>query len=127
MVCQFVWGSSSKSRKVAFIGWEDVYLNTDGSVRLEVDSALGGGIVRDKVGNWIFDFNRFLGTCLVFEVELWGILDGLDILIDRGYDNVLVQTDSLEVATAEADRLVKLTHLDSQGLQVFEVSPFGET
>ncbi|MBA0764886.1 hypothetical protein Gotri_014167 [Gossypium trilobum] len=25
----------------------------------------------------------------------------------------------------EADRLVKLTHLDSQGLQVFEVSSFG--
>ncbi|MBA0574889.1 hypothetical protein Golob_027872, partial [Gossypium lobatum] len=114
------------------------YLNIDGSVRLEVDFALAVGIVRDKVGNWIFGFNRFLGTCLVIEVELWGILDGLDILIDRGYDNVLVQTDSLEVATAsichipreenqEADRLVKLTHLDSQGLQVFEVSPFGET
>ncbi|MBA0693985.1 hypothetical protein Goari_004321 [Gossypium aridum] len=33
-----------------------------------------------------------------YAAELWGILDDLDILIDRGYDNVLVQTDSFEVA-----------------------------
>ncbi|MBA0787737.1 hypothetical protein Gotri_025406 [Gossypium trilobum] len=39
-----------------------------------------------------------LFSCLVFKAELWGILDDLDILIDRGYDNVLVQTDSFEVA-----------------------------
>ncbi|MBA0568183.1 hypothetical protein Golob_005692 [Gossypium lobatum] len=38
------------------------------------------------------------GSCLVFKAELWGILDDLDILIDRGYDNVLVQTNSFEVA-----------------------------
>ncbi|MBA0827071.1 hypothetical protein Goarm_011874, partial [Gossypium armourianum] len=82
--------------------------------------------------------------------KLCDILDDLDILIDRGYNNVLVMTDSLEVATVvqkgltggsnsvlfrrilqrvprfqhwniyhtpreanqEADRLVKLTHLE---------------
>ncbi|MBA0780077.1 hypothetical protein Gotri_004218 [Gossypium trilobum] len=43
---------------------------------------------------------RFLGSCSMFEAELWGILDGLSILVDRGYDNILVQTDSLEVANA---------------------------
>lgn len=36
----------------------------------------------------------------MFEAELWGILDGLGILVDRGYDNIMVQTDSLEVANA---------------------------
>ncbi|KAH1038342.1 hypothetical protein J1N35_040085 [Gossypium stocksii] len=56
--------------------------------------------IRDQVGKWIFDFNRFMGSCFVFEAELWSILNGLDILSDRGYDNVLVQTDSLEVTTA---------------------------
>ncbi|MBA0555368.1 hypothetical protein Golob_025551, partial [Gossypium lobatum] len=44
------------------------YLNTNGSVRFEDDSASVGGIVRDQVGNWIFGFNRFLGSCSVFEV-----------------------------------------------------------
>ncbi|MBA0839011.1 hypothetical protein Goarm_004786, partial [Gossypium armourianum] len=48
----------------------------------------------------IFGFKIFLGSCLVFKAELWGILDDLDILIDQGYDNVLVQTDSFEVANA---------------------------
>ncbi|MBA0628865.1 hypothetical protein Godav_023504 [Gossypium davidsonii] len=43
---------------------------------------------------------RFLESCSMFEAELWGILDGLSILVDRGYDNILVQTDSLEVANA---------------------------
>ncbi|MBA0678334.1 hypothetical protein Goari_019688 [Gossypium aridum] len=59
-----------------------VYLNTDGSLRLENDSASAGQIVRDHVGNWIFGFNRFLETYSVFDAKLWGILDGLDILID---------------------------------------------
>ncbi|MBA0818897.1 hypothetical protein Gohar_022335 [Gossypium harknessii] len=49
-------------------------------------------------GNWVY-LNTD-GSCLVFKAELWGILDDLDILIDRGYDNVLVQTDSFEVANA---------------------------
>ncbi|MBA0790173.1 hypothetical protein Gohar_014838, partial [Gossypium harknessii] len=39
-----------------------------------------GGIVRGQAGNWVFSFNRFSGSCSVFEAELWGILDGLDIL-----------------------------------------------
>ncbi|MBA0552323.1 hypothetical protein Golob_023145, partial [Gossypium lobatum] len=46
------------------------YLNTDGSIRLEVDFASAGGIVQDKAGNWIFGFNRFLGSCSMFEAEL---------------------------------------------------------
>ncbi|MBA0792350.1 hypothetical protein Gohar_016857, partial [Gossypium harknessii] len=33
----------------------------------------------------------FLRNCSVFEVELWGILDGLTTLIDCGLDNVIIQ------------------------------------
>ncbi|MBA0670788.1 hypothetical protein Goklo_023979 [Gossypium klotzschianum] len=46
-------------------------------------------------GEWIY--NKFLGSCSVFEAELWGILDGLNILIDRGLGNVMIQSDSLEM------------------------------
>ncbi|MBA0799611.1 hypothetical protein Gohar_010117, partial [Gossypium harknessii] len=35
----------------------------------------------------------------LIEAELLSILNSLDILIDRGYDNMLVQTNSFEVAT----------------------------
>ncbi|MBA0833770.1 hypothetical protein Goarm_006192 [Gossypium armourianum] len=38
-----------------------------------------GGTVINRNGDWIFGFTRFLGSCLVFEAELWGILDGLSI------------------------------------------------
>ncbi|MFQ6622986.1 hypothetical protein Gotur_002005 [Gossypium turneri] len=84
-----------------------VYLNTDGSVKLEDGSATAGGIVQNRNGKWIFGFNRFLRSCSVSEAELWGILDGLE-------------------ENQEADSLVKLAHVGSQGLQVFEVSLYGE-
>ncbi|KAH1091295.1 hypothetical protein J1N35_018552 [Gossypium stocksii] len=60
--------------------------------------ATTGGIVRNRNGEWIIGFNRLLGSCSVFEAKLWEILDGLGIIIDRGYDHVRIQTDSLEVA-----------------------------
>ncbi|MBA0777381.1 hypothetical protein Gotri_005401, partial [Gossypium trilobum] len=89
-----------------------VYLNTDGSVKYENGSAAARGIA-----------------------ELWGILDGLGILMDRGYDHVLIQNDNLEAIKAiqdpsishipkgdnqEADSLVKLAHGESYGLRIFE-------
>lgn len=59
-----------------------IYLNTDGPIRPEDGSATVGGIFHDHSGKWIFGFNRFPGSCSVFEAELWGIFDGLSILID---------------------------------------------
>lgn len=41
-----------------------------------------------------------LGELFIFKFELWGILDGLDILIDRGFGNALIQIGSFEVVTA---------------------------
>ncbi|MBA0849420.1 hypothetical protein Goshw_015750, partial [Gossypium schwendimanii] len=57
-------------------------------------------MVRDQNGGWILGFNRYLGNYSVFDAELCGILDGLTLLIDQGHDNVLIQTDNLEVAQA---------------------------
>ncbi|MBA0681651.1 hypothetical protein Goari_023437, partial [Gossypium aridum] len=34
--------------------------------------------------------------CSVFDVELWGILDGLTLLQDRDLNKILIQTDNLE-------------------------------
>ncbi|MBA0781641.1 hypothetical protein Gotri_002546 [Gossypium trilobum] len=65
--------------------------------RLEDDSVAAREVVRDRNRECIIGYKRFLGRCSVFEAELWGLLDGLNILIDRGLDNVMIQTDSLEV------------------------------
>lgn len=45
-------------------------MNTDGSDRLEDGSVAATGVVRNINGEWITDFNRFLGGCSVFEAEL---------------------------------------------------------
>nr|KJB76138.1 hypothetical protein B456_012G074500 [Gossypium raimondii] len=36
----------------------------------------------------------------VTKAELWGILDGLKLILDRRFERILSQTDSLEVANA---------------------------
>ncbi|MBA0729261.1 hypothetical protein Golax_025617, partial [Gossypium laxum] len=54
-------------------------------------------VVRNRNGEWIIGYNGFLGSCSVSEVELWGILDGLNLLIDRGLDNVMIHSDNIEV------------------------------
>ncbi|MBA0746307.1 hypothetical protein Gogos_008840, partial [Gossypium gossypioides] len=74
-----------------FVGnW--VCLYTDGSI----NHAAAGGIVRNRYGEWIFGFNKHLSSSSVFYAKLWVILYGLTILINRGYDNVLIQSNSLE-------------------------------
>ncbi|MBA0632684.1 hypothetical protein Godav_001378, partial [Gossypium davidsonii] len=43
---------------------------------------------------------RYLGNCIVLEVELWGILDGLNLTLDRCFKRILIQTDSIEAINA---------------------------
>ncbi|MBA0634263.1 hypothetical protein Godav_029951 [Gossypium davidsonii] len=54
-----------------------------------------------------FCFGEIIGSCSVFEVELWGILDGLGILIDQGYSVVAIQTNNLKAAKAIQKRPIR--------------------
>ncbi|MFQ6643919.1 hypothetical protein Gotur_017194 [Gossypium turneri] len=54
-------------------------------------------MLRYQGGNWILGFNWYLGKCLSFEVKLWSILDGLLILLSKGYRQATIQTDNLDV------------------------------
>ncbi|KAH1047396.1 hypothetical protein J1N35_038180 [Gossypium stocksii] len=56
-----------------------------------------GGVARDQDGNWIVGFSRFLGICSPFEAEIWSILDGILILLSKGYRRTFITTDNLEV------------------------------
>ncbi|MBA0682150.1 hypothetical protein Goari_023890 [Gossypium aridum] len=83
------------------------------------------GIVRNRNGEWIFSFNRFLGSCFVFEAELWRILDDLgksnSTLIRRIFQ-LLTQFNHLSAShiskedNQETDRLVNLVHGESYEL-----------
>ncbi|MBA0851559.1 hypothetical protein Goshw_022118 [Gossypium schwendimanii] len=74
-----------------------VRLNTDGLVRIEEGFATVEGLARDHNGSWIIAFGRYLGNNRVREPELWGILDGLKLIIDQSFERVLIQIDCLKV------------------------------
>ncbi|MBA0643744.1 hypothetical protein Goklo_028008 [Gossypium klotzschianum] len=58
-----------------------VRLNTNGLVRIEEGFATAEGLARDHNGRWIIGFGRYLGNNRVREPELWGILDGLKLIM----------------------------------------------
>ncbi|MBA0763600.1 hypothetical protein Gotri_013027, partial [Gossypium trilobum] len=61
------------------------------------------GVAYSQDGQWIVGYNRYLGFCLVFDVELWGILDGLVFIQREGHKRVLIHTDNLEAVKALQD------------------------
>ncbi|MBA0731154.1 hypothetical protein Golax_020609, partial [Gossypium laxum] len=56
----------------------------------------GASTCTDQYGQWILGYNRRFKKCSIFDVELWGILEGLTLLQSRHCDRVLIQTDSME-------------------------------
>ncbi|MBA0666149.1 hypothetical protein Goklo_002597, partial [Gossypium klotzschianum] len=66
--------------------------------------AVSGGVLQYQGGKWIYGYNRCLGKCLVFDAELGGILDGLNIMLSRNFENVLIQLDNMEAAKAIHER-----------------------
>ncbi|MBA0636274.1 hypothetical protein Godav_025193, partial [Gossypium davidsonii] len=77
-----------------------VHLFSDGAVERATGKASAGGAIRDMEGNWIVGFNHFLGNCTPFEAELWGILNGILVMLKKGYKRATIQTDNLEVIKA---------------------------
>ncbi|MBA0660059.1 hypothetical protein Goklo_012113, partial [Gossypium klotzschianum] len=75
-------------------------LCTDGVIKVDLGSIAAEGFLRNENGEWIIDFNRFLGECSIFDAELWGILDGLSLIHDSSFAGVMMQTDNLEVVKA---------------------------
>ncbi|KAH1032743.1 hypothetical protein J1N35_044917 [Gossypium stocksii] len=66
------------------------------SLKSHVAGQTDGGCVRDYNGEWIIEFSRYLGNCIVLKVELWGILDGLNLPLYRCFERILIQIDSIE-------------------------------
>ncbi|KAH1129526.1 hypothetical protein J1N35_000904, partial [Gossypium stocksii] len=45
-------------------------------------------------------YYRYLANCIVVEAKLWGILDGLNLILDRSFERVFIQTDIIEAVNA---------------------------
>ncbi|MFQ6664542.1 hypothetical protein Gotur_031616 [Gossypium turneri] len=59
-----------------------------------------GGVLRDENGDWIAGDNCYFGNCSIFNAKFWSNLEGLKLSQRRGHDNIIIQSDSLEVAKA---------------------------
>ncbi|XP_017629043.1 uncharacterized protein LOC108472027 [Gossypium arboreum] len=84
-----------------------IRLRSDGAVKFNIGCVVIGGVRMDHNGNWIFDFNRGLGNCSVFEAELWGILNGVMLIQGRIHDKVLVQTENMKIIGDIKESLLK--------------------
>ncbi|MBA0880715.1 hypothetical protein Goshw_027107, partial [Gossypium schwendimanii] len=62
--------------------------------------AAAGGCVRDHKGDWIMGIVRYLDNCSVLETELWGILDQLNLMVNRGFQKIFIQTDNIKAIKA---------------------------
>ncbi|GAU20014.1 hypothetical protein TSUD_273490 [Trifolium subterraneum] len=76
-----------------------VKCNTDGAVNQTIHKAACGGVIRDDTGAWIGEVARNLGSCTVLMAELWGILTTLQMVWDKGYRYVSLESDSAIVVS----------------------------
>ncbi|MBA0880724.1 hypothetical protein Goshw_017020 [Gossypium schwendimanii] len=69
---------------------------SNGSVKYVDMFAAAESLLHDHNGTWIVGFTMYLGNCEVIHLELWCILDRLQIAFDRGFQNIIIRTDNLE-------------------------------
>ncbi|RYR15710.1 hypothetical protein Ahy_B04g072626 [Arachis hypogaea] len=70
-------------------------INVDGSFYAHNGNAACGGVVRDNLGKFLKGFACNLGSCSIMHAELWGIIKGLQIAIDNGYNRIVIESDSM--------------------------------
>ncbi|XP_028761736.1 uncharacterized protein LOC114720258 [Neltuma alba] len=71
-------------------------LDTDGSMNLQRHASCGG-LIRNPKGDWVLGFQRTLGCIPPMCTELLGVVTGLRICKQQGFNKILVYTNSLEV------------------------------
>lgn len=54
------------------------------------------GIFSDDTGIWLYGYFGKLKECTSLEAELWGIYRGLTIILEKGYVDWMIETDSTE-------------------------------
>lgn len=53
--------------------------------------------IRDEKGVWICGFYGRLENCTSLEAELWAVYKGLTIILQKGFNNVIIETDAEQV------------------------------
>ncbi|KAG8486316.1 hypothetical protein CXB51_019654 [Gossypium anomalum] len=106
-----------------------IHLFTDGAVKLDACFAASGVMACKQEEEWIVGFNCYLGLCTVFNVELWGVLDGITLIHERGYQKVVIHTKNLKVVKVIQDAyltdsfsvLLRRIHISLQAIQHWKI------
>lgn len=96
-------------------------LNCDGSIRDNGRSEGCGGVLRDEHGDFILAFTQRLQACSSLEVELWGILHGLQIAWSKNLKSIVVETDSLDALELIAGGHQEAAHIQRLVVDIIEV------
>ncbi|MQL95653.1 hypothetical protein Taro_028308 [Colocasia esculenta] len=73
-------------------------LNVDGAFKLAAGGAGGGGILRDHKGICVFAFAKnYQGIISILAAEALALCDGLTICCSKGFMDIVVETDSLNL------------------------------
>ena len=78
-------------------GW--MKLNSDGSTLGNPRRAGKGGVIRNHEGAWIRGYARALGNTNSIISELWALRDGLNLAMELGLNNLIIELDALSVVT----------------------------
>ncbi|MBA0785728.1 hypothetical protein Gotri_026079 [Gossypium trilobum] len=106
-----------------------IHLFTDGAVKFDAGLAASRGMACKQEGEWIVGFNLYLGLCTVFDAELWGVLDGITLIHERGYQKVMIHKDNLKVVkviqdaylTDSCSALLRRIHMSLQAIQHWKI------
>ncbi|XP_028092237.1 uncharacterized protein LOC114292475 [Camellia sinensis] len=72
-------------------------LNTDGSTRRLGGGGGFGGLFRDETGSWISGYYGRVEIYTSLKAELWAVYKGLTIILQRGFNQVILETDAEQV------------------------------
>ncbi|KAE8708775.1 hypothetical protein F3Y22_tig00110332pilonHSYRG00184 [Hibiscus syriacus] len=79
-----------------------ICIKTDGAVPLSTNLGSAGGLFRDHEGNFLSAFNKQLGTSSVLQAELWGVLEGLKLVLKELF-RWIMQTVDFQLMQREAN------------------------
>lgn len=72
-------------------------INVDGAFNETTETMGAGGIIRDHNGSWQVGFVFNIGKGHPLLAKAWAALIGIQIACDRGYNDVILESDSLEL------------------------------
>lgn len=81
--------------RTPLIGWYKV--NVDGVVWLKDNEAACGGAIRDHNGVFMVGFMWKIGIVPIVHAKLCAIFHGLKLALDRGFCNIMIESNSVEV------------------------------